>query len=62
LNAKVIEFIFFSSKKGKLAESTSEKKEDKIFRISMKAMIYGCAYFCGNLLAEVSGVGYNNID
>jgi integrase len=62
LNAKVIEFIFFSSKKGKLAESTSEKKEDKIFRISMKAMIYGCAYFCGNLLAEVSDVGYNNID
>lgn len=61
LNAKVIDFIFFStaqSKQGK-ARGFEERRED-CFRIRAKYMVYGRAYFRGECLAEVSDIGFNN--
>lgn len=63
LNAKVIDFIFFSTAKSKqgMANEASEPKE-KLFRISAKNMIYARAYFKGEVLAEVSDIGFSTID
>lgn len=63
LNRKVIDFIFFStakSKQGK-AQGVDEPKDEK-FRISPKYMVYARAYFRGQVLAEVSDIGFSNID
>jgi integrase len=63
LNAKVIDFIFFSTKKSKQGIAKDpDYREDKLFRISYKRMIYARAYFKGEVLAEVSDVGFNTID
>ena len=63
LNAKVIDFIFFSNKKSKqgLAHDIDEPKGN-MFRIAPKYMIYARAYFRGEVLAEVSDIGFSNID
>lgn len=63
LNAKVIDFIFFSTAKSKqgMANEVDEPKE-KLFRISAKNMIYARAYFKGEVLAEVSDIGFSTID
>ena len=63
LNAKVIDFIFFSTAKSKqgLAHDVEERK-DTMFRIAPKYMIYARAYFRGEVLAEVSDIGFSNID
>ena len=46
LNAKIIDFIFFSNKKSKQGKARDlEAPEEKLFRISKKMMIYGRAYF-----------------
>ena len=63
LNKKVIDFIFFStatSKQG-MAHGLDETK-NVLFRIATKYMIYARAYFRGQMLAEVSDVGFSNID
>lgn len=63
LNKKVIDFIFFStakSKQGK-AQGVDEPKDEK-FRISPKYMVYARAYFRGQVLAEVSDIGFSNIE
>ena len=63
LNRKVIDFIFFStakSKQGK-AQGVDEPKDEK-FRISPKYMVYARAYFRGQVLAEVSDIGFSNIE
>jgi hypothetical protein len=58
LNAKVIDFIFFSTKKSKQGIAKDpDYREDKLFRISYKRMIYARAYFKGEVLAEVSDAG-----
>lgn len=63
LNAKVIDFIFFSTAKSKqgLAHDVDERK-DVMFRIAPKYMIYARAYFRGEVLADVSDIGFANID
>lgn len=63
LNAKVIDFIFFSTAKSKqgMARDVEERK-DVMFRIAPKYMIYARAYFRGEVLAEVSDIGFSNID
>lgn len=65
LNAKVIDFIFFSTKKSKLGNSTTStdgQHGESLFRLSPKMMIYARAYFRGEVLAEVSDIGFSNID
>ena len=63
LNKKVIDFIFFSTAKSKqgCAYGVDEAKNVQ-FRIAPKYMIYARAYFRGQVLAEVSDVGFSNID
>ena len=63
LNAKLIDFIFFSdapSKQGKARDL--EEAEDKLFRISPKMMIYARAYFKGKVVGELTDIGFNNIE
>ena len=63
LNAKVIDFIFFSSKKSKQGKAKDiETSEDKLFRISKKMMIYGRAYFKGDVVSEPTDIGFSNVD
>ena len=63
LNAKVIDFIFFSDEKSKqgIARDLEEPK-DKLFRISPKMMIYGRAYFKGKVIGEITDIGFNTVD
>ena len=60
---RVIDFIFFSTAKSKqgCAHGVDEPKNIQ-FRIAPKYMIYARAYFRGQVLAEVSDVGFSNID
>ena len=53
LNAKVIDFIFFSDEKSKQGKARDiEAPADKLFRISKKMMIRGQAYFKGIVVIE----------
>ena len=63
LNARIIDFIFFSNKPSKqgLAKDLDESG-DKMFRISAKMMIYARAYFKGEVIAEFTDIGFNNVD
>lgn len=63
LNAKVIDFIFFSTRKSKqgLARGVDEGT-DKLFRLSPKVMVYARAYFRGEVMAEVSDIGFGAVD
>lgn len=63
LNAKVIDFIFFSdapSKQGKAKDI--EEPKNKLFRLSKKKMVRGRAYFMGKMLAQVNDVGFPTVD
>jgi len=63
LNAKVIDFIFFSdaqSKQGKALDF--EAPADKLFRITKKKMIYGRAYFKGKVVGEFTDIGFSNVE
>lgn len=63
LNAKVIDFIFFSDEKSKQGKARNlEESEDKLFRISKKMMIYGRAYFKGKVVGELTDIGFSNVD
>ena len=63
LNAKVIDFIFFSSKKSKQGKARDfETPADKMFRITKKMMIYGRAYFKGDVIGEITDIGFSNVD
>ncbi|MCF0181324.1 MAG: phage integrase SAM-like domain-containing protein [Muribaculaceae bacterium] len=63
LNAKVIDFIFYSDKPSKqgLAKSV-EDTHDLYFRITAKMMIYARAYFKGKMVAELTDIGFGNVD
>lgn len=63
LNEKVIDFIFFSTAKSKqgIARDVDEPA-DKLFRLSPKRMVYARAYFRGEVLAEVSDIGFQTIE
>ena len=63
LNAKVIDFVFFSnapSKQGKAKDV--EQPEDKLFRLSKKMMVYARAYFKGEVIAELTDIGFGTVD
>lgn len=63
LNAKVIDFVFFStapSKQGKARDI--EASEEKLFRLSKKMMVFARAYFKGAVLAEISDIGFSNVE
>ena len=63
LNAKVIDFIFFSTAKSKQGMARGvEEPADKLFRLSPKVMVYARAYFRGEVLAEVSDIGFGTVD
>ena len=62
LNAKVIDFIFFSTEKGKQGNARDlEEPQDKLFRLSPKYMVYARAYFRGEVIAEVSDIGFGTV-
>lgn len=63
LNANVIDFVFFSnapSKHGKAKDV--EQPEDKLFRLSKKMMVYARAYFKGEVIAELTDIGFGTVD
>lgn len=63
LNAKVIDFVFFSDKPSKQGKARDvEQPEEKLFRISKKMMIYGRAYFKGKVIAELTDIGFGTVD
>lgn len=62
LNAKVIDFIFFSNEPSKQGKAKDiDEPEDKLFRLSAKMMVYGRADFKGEVLAEVTDTGFNTV-
>lgn len=63
LNAKIIDFIFFSDEQSKQGKALDlEEPKDALFRISPKRMIYGRAYFKGKVVGELTDIGFNNVD
>ena len=58
LNEKVIDFIFFSGK----TSSREQKQEDTHFRLSYRYMVNAAAYHNGQNVAELTDVGFNNVD
>lgn len=59
LNEKVIDFVFFSTDKGKRAE---QKEEKEFFRFSKKHMVRGTVFFRGNPLGSIQDIGFNNVE
>lgn len=63
LNAKVIDFVFFSNAPSKQGRAKDiEQPEDKLFRLSKKKMVYARAYFKGEVIAELTDIGFSNVD
>lgn len=63
LNAKVIDFIFFSDEKSKQGKAHDfEETKDALFRITKKRMIYARAYFKGKVVGELTDIGFSNVD
>ncbi len=63
LNAKVIDFIFFSTAKSKQGNAHDvDEPKDTLFRLSPKMMVYARAYFRGEVLAEVSDIGFHTVE
>lgn len=63
LNAKVIDFIFFSDKPSKQGQVVDfEMNKEALFRLSPKNMVYARAYFKGKVLAEISDIGFGTIN
>lgn len=58
LNDKVIDFIFFSGK----ASVREQKQDDAHFRLSYRFMVNAAAYHNGLNVAELTDVGFNNVD
>lgn len=63
LNRKVIDFIFFSNKPSKQGAARGQYESARPhFSVAPKFMMYGRAYFRGEMLAEVSDVGFSKVD
>ena len=63
LNAKVIDFIFFSTARSKQGMARGvDEPADMMFRLSPKYMVYARAYFRGEVLAEVSDIGFATVE
>ena len=63
LNAKVIDFVLFSTKKSKQGMADDiDNPVDKQFKLSPMRMVYARAYFQGAVIAEVTDIGFSNVD
>lgn len=65
LNSKVIEFIFFSNRPSKLGAARDlnlPDVTDRQFRLSPKKLVYARAYLRGELLGELTDIGFSNVD
>ena len=63
LNAKVIDFIFFTNKRSKQGVAKDvEEPQDKLFRISKKTMVYARVYFKGEELGSITDIGFSTVD
>lgn len=63
LNAKVIDFIFFTEKPSKQGRAKDiDEPEEKLFRLSRKMMVYARAYFKGAVMAELTDIGFSNVE
>lgn len=63
LNAKVVDFVLFSNKKSKQGIADDiDNPIAKQFKLSPKRMTCGQAFFKGEVLAEVSDIGFSNVD
>ncbi len=63
LNAKVIDFVFFSNEKSKQGKAKDiDEPEEKLFRLSKKMMVYARAYFKGEVKGEISDIGFGTVD
>lgn len=63
LNARVIDFIFYSDKPSKQGKAKDiEEPKNKLFRLSVNKMVRGRAYFKGKMSAEVNDVGFPTVD
>lgn len=58
LNDKVIDFIFFSGK----TSAREQKPDEARFRLSYRFMVNAAAYHNGCKVAELTDVGFNNVD
>ena len=61
LNEKVIDFIFFSTEKGRRAKQEGDHAKP-FERFSAKQLIHGAIFFKGKKLGEVEDIGFNNVD
>jgi hypothetical protein len=63
LNKRVIDFIFFSNKPSKQGKARDlEDSAEEYFRITKKMMINGKAYYKGEVIAEVTDIGFSTVD
>lgn len=65
LNAKVIDFIFFSDAPSKLAmrgDQPTTQATESAFRVSPKMLIRACAFYGGKCLAQYEDIGLSNVD
>ncbi len=63
LNAKVVDFVLFSNKKSKQGIADDiDNPIAKQFKLSPKRMTCGQAFFKGEVLAEVTDIGFSNVD
>ena len=59
----MIDFVFFSNEKSKQGKAKDiEEPEEKLFRLSKKTMVYARAYFKGEVLAELTDIGFGTVD
>lgn len=63
LNAKVIDFIFYTDKKSKQGKARGFNDTGcSMFRISKKMMIHVRAYFMGKMIGEVTDIGFDTVE
>ncbi len=60
LNGKVVDFIFFTDHKSKLARE--DEPQSTMFRLSPKMLIKAAAFYQGKCLASFDDIGCSNID
>lgn len=62
LNRKVIDFVFFSNARSKQWSKTHVREAaPKKFRVTPASMIYARAYYCGELIGELSNIGFRDV-
>ncbi|MDE7081900.1 MAG: site-specific integrase [Muribaculaceae bacterium] len=60
LNEKVVDFIFFSTGKGRRHEGAAE--DDGLFRFSRKHLVRGRVFFRGEELGSVCDIGFGTVE